>query len=78
MTRDRQHFYIGDVGNNNGKRKFVQIHALPKQDNISQTNVTTSKVFYVNNVVKNNEYLNHDFDAESLIDFGWLSIKGYG
>jgi len=68
LTGDSQRFYIGDVGNNNGKRKFVQIHAVPKKDSDSETNVTTSKVFYINNSVENNEYLKHDFDAETLIN----------
>jgi len=68
LTGDRQHFYIGDVGNNSGKRRFVQIHKVPKKDTESENNVTTSKVSYINNSVKSNEYLNHDFDAESLIN----------
>ena len=68
LTGDSQHFYIADVGNNNGKRKFVQIHTVPKQDSSSQTKVTTSQLFYINNVIKNNEYLNHDYDAETLIN----------
>jgi hypothetical protein len=42
LTGDSQHFYIGDVGNNNGKRKFIQNHIDPKQDSNSKTNVTTS------------------------------------
>ena len=42
LTGDSQHFYIGDVGNNNGKRKFIQNHIVPKQDSNSKTNVTTS------------------------------------
>ncbi len=68
LTGDESHFYIGDVGNNNGKRKFVQIHALPKQKN--STAVTTSKISYVHNPVKKNENLNHDFDAEALVNKG--------
>jgi hypothetical protein len=68
LTGDSQNFYIGDVGNNNGKRKFVQIHTVPKQVSSSKTNVTTTTLFYINNVVKNNEYLNHDYDAETLIN----------
>jgi hypothetical protein len=69
LTGDGQYFYIGDVGNNNGKRKFVQIHAVPKQDNKSENIVTTYKLSYINNSVKNNKYLNHDFDAETLINW---------
>lgn len=68
LTGDRDHFYIGDVGNNNGKRKFVQIHAVPKNRGESDIDVTTSKLFYINNSVERNEYLNHDFDAETLIN----------
>lgn len=68
LIGDSQYFYIGDVGNNNGKRKFVQIHTVPKQVSSSKTNVTTSKLFYINHLVKNNEYLNHDYDAETLIN----------
>jgi hypothetical protein len=68
LTGDLHNFYIGDVGNNNGKREFVQIHAVSKQVNKSVTNVTTSKLFYINNSVKKNEYLKHDFDAETLIN----------
>ncbi|GAC18813.1 hypothetical protein [Paraglaciecola arctica] len=67
LTGDSEHFYIGDVGNNNGKRKFVQIHGVDKQNGKTEGNVSTMSLFYSNNDVKNNEYLNHDFDAETLI-----------
>jgi hypothetical protein len=68
LTGDSQHFYIGDVGNNNGKRKLVQIHTVPKQQVKDQNAVTTTEIFYKNNTVNQNEYLKHDFDAESLIN----------
>jgi hypothetical protein len=68
LTGDKTHFYIGDVGNNNGKRKFVQIHALPKEG--ISTKVTTSKILYISNSHKTNENLNHDFDAEALVSKG--------
>jgi hypothetical protein len=68
LTGDNQNYYVGDVGNNNGKRKFVQIHSIPKQDNNSETNITTLKIFYKNNSVEKNEYLNHDFDSEALVN----------
>jgi hypothetical protein len=69
LTGDQQYFYIGDVGNNSGNRKYVQVHAVPKQDNNNdEPNVQTSKVLYINNSVKKNVYLNHDFDAETLIN----------
>lgn len=68
LTGDGQHFYIGDVGNNSGKRKFVEIYTVPKLGSKYKTNITTTELFYNNNSVKNNEYLNHDFDAETLIN----------
>lgn len=68
LTGDKTHFYIGDVGNNKGKRKKVQIHALPKHG--SSASVTTSKISYVKNSVEKNEYLAHDFDAEALVNQG--------
>jgi len=82
ITGDSQYFYIGDVGNNKGKRKFVQIHIvpkkvtpkiipkklIPKKDSESTTNDTSLNLFYINNSINNNEYLNHDYDAETLIN----------
>ena len=73
ITGDSQYFYIGDVGNNKGKRKFVQIHIVPKKvtpkkDSESSTNDTSLNLFYINNSINNNEYLNHDYDAETLIN----------
>ncbi|MBL4629618.1 MAG: hypothetical protein JKY14_00095 [Paraglaciecola sp.] len=71
LTGDGQNFYVGDVGNNNGKREFVQIHIVPKTvpkiAQHSEKKVITSELFYKNNSIKNNEYLDHDFDAEALV-----------
>jgi hypothetical protein len=82
ITGDSHYFYIGDVGNNKGKRKSVQIHIVPKhivpkivpkkltpkKDSESTTNNTSLNLFYINNSINNNEYLNHDYDAETLIN----------
>lgn len=73
ITGDSQYFYIGDVGNNKGERKFVQIHIVPKKvtpkkDSESKTNDTSLNLFYINNSINKNEYLNHDYDAETLIN----------
>lgn len=67
LTGDSDSFYIGDVGNNNGQRKFVQVHVVPKQSSNSENNTSTLKLSYINNVMNKNKYLNHDFDAETLI-----------
>ncbi|MDU0355590.1 hypothetical protein RS130_18305 [Paraglaciecola aquimarina] len=68
LTGDKKHFYIGDVGNNNGKRKFVQIHTVDKQD-LGQVK-NTIRLHYLDNSIKGNEYLNHDFDSESIVSMG--------
>ena len=68
LTGDLNHFYIGDVGNNGGKRQFVQIHVVPKL--MPSSDVTTSRISYANNSVERNEYLKHDFDAEALVNKG--------
>lgn len=70
LTGDRTHFYIGDIGNNSGRRKFVQVHGVAKNDKKDKADVTSTRIFYINNSVKRNEYLNHDFDAEALINLG--------
>lgn len=65
LTGDENNFYIGDIGNNQGKRKFVQILTVEKRDPLKIKE--TIKVYYLENSIKKNEYLNHNFDAESLI-----------
>jgi uncharacterized protein YjiK len=66
LTGDKQHFYIGDIGNNNGKRKFVEIHVVNKDT--STTKIKRSlHISYAANTIDKNEYLNHDFDAEALV-----------
>ena len=66
LTGDDEHVYIGDIGNNNGKRKFVEILVLDKK--LSDPKVLrTLRVTYLNNAIDKNEYLNHDFDAEALV-----------
>lgn len=67
LTGDSDFFYIGDVGNNNGQRKFVQVHVVPNQSSNSENNASTLKLSYINNVINKNKYLDHDFDAEALI-----------
>lgn len=69
LTGDKQHFYVGDIGNNNGKRKFVEIHVIDKKapDFAIKRSLQIS---YVDNAIQKNEYLNHDFDAEAFVSVG--------
>ena len=52
LTGDNQHFYSGDVGNNNGKREFVQVRVLLKHGSGSDSNLTTLGIIYSNNTIK--------------------------
>ena len=65
LTGDKTYFYIGDIGNNNGKRESVKIHKMVKGG--LDEKVNTLSIHYANNQIKNNAYLNHDFDAEALV-----------
>lgn len=66
LTGDKQNFYVGDIGNNNGKRKFIEIHIVNK--NTPEAAFKGSlQIFYANNDIDKNEYIKHDFDAEALV-----------
>lgn len=66
ITGDEEHFYIGDIGNNNGKRKYIDIFVVDKNPQPKVVN-NTLRLTYTNNPLADNEYLNHDFDAEALV-----------
>jgi uncharacterized protein YjiK len=69
LTGDKQNFYIGDIGNNNGKRKFVEIYVVDK--NSKEAAIKRSlQIQYLDNTIEKNEYLNHDFDAEAFVSVG--------
>lgn len=68
LTGDGSHFYVGDVGNNSGKRKSVKVHILPKGE--SGTGLSSLNIVYLNNVLAENEYTQHDLDAEALVSMG--------
>lgn len=66
LTADDTFFYVGDIGNNRGTRKNVLIYKFPRSE--SDTGKTkTLSVGYEENRPKENESLNHDFDAEALV-----------
>jgi uncharacterized protein YjiK len=69
ITGDDKFFYVGDIGNNKGKRNSVDIQVVDKKSE-SQKVVRTLKITYEGNDPDKNEYLKHDFDAEALVSIG--------
>ncbi|MDC8832078.1 hypothetical protein [Alteromonas gilva] len=64
ITGDQDYLYIGDFGNNRGKRKWLQIYKVA-YDKWSET---AKLVFgYSDNVVAENIMYEHDFDAEAMV-----------
>jgi uncharacterized protein YjiK len=63
ITGDNRFFYIGDIGNNAGKRQDINVIKLDKATNQS----SVLKISYSNNKIENNEHIRHDFDAEALV-----------
>jgi hypothetical protein len=69
ITGDQTHFYVADIGNNAGKRKSIAVYRYSKHRR-SATAVKSTEIKYKNNIPADNEYLQHDFDAEALVAKG--------
>lgn len=65
INGDDQYYYIGDIGNNSGKRQFVKIHTVAKGKSPQVSK--TLQVTYTNNPIDQHNYQGHDFDAEALV-----------
>ncbi|MCF2946893.1 hypothetical protein L0668_02160 [Paraglaciecola aquimarina] len=65
ISVNKKQLFIGDIGNNSGKRPFVQIHVFSIDEKVEFIN--TIDVSYGQNELNNNQYMAHDFDAESLV-----------
>ncbi len=64
VTADENYFYIGDFGNNAGKRRKLVIHKIHREDLSSEARLTFT---YDNYEPKKNELYAHDFDAEAMV-----------
>ncbi len=64
VTADDKFFYIGDFGNNAGKRRKLVIHKVSRDDLSSEARLTFT---YDNYEPKKNELYAHDFDAEAMV-----------
>jgi hypothetical protein len=66
LTGDEDYFYVGDIGNNNGQRKDLNIYKISQKD-LGQGEIASLEVSYIANQPDLNETLNHDFDGEALV-----------
>jgi len=79
LTQDEQYIYIGDLGNNNGKRREFVIYRIAKKEinKNSKTQSILAKAFVLKyeNQKENLKPYAHDFDCEALISInGKLGI----
>lgn len=62
ITNDGEHLYIGDFGNNAGKRKDLAVYKVESSEKNSKIQFS-----YFDQKDFSPVYLNHNFDAESMI-----------
>lgn len=67
VTTDDSYIYIGDIGNNSGKRKDLVIYKCPIQG-LKEGKLTSEKIMisYEDQKVFDNEPHNHEYDGEGL------------
>ncbi len=64
ITADEEHYFIADVGNNHGKREYVEIYKINRRD---LTDVNVIRLTYAGNTVTGNSPYAHDFDSEAIV-----------
>ncbi|MEP0356887.1 MAG: hypothetical protein ABJH06_14195 [Paraglaciecola sp.] len=78
ITGDGTHLYIGDIGNNSGNRKTLNVQRILESGAIHKP--STTSFTYLDNPIDENKYLNHDYDAEALVnvnEFLYLFSKSW-
>ena len=70
LAADETYFYVGDIGNNLGKRENLRIFKGLKEDLLTEELVPTQTITYAyeDQITLYNAY-NHNFDAEALISY---------
>lgn len=63
LTGDAENLYIGDIGNNAGKRATVNVYRISAQQSDVEQTMTLS---YENNRPAQNQPYAHDFDGEAM------------
>lgn len=68
LANDGTHFYIGDFGNNGGKRRDLEIYKIPFENDSLKNDQVKKIVFeYPEQDDYASGYLKTDFDAEAMI-----------
>ncbi|MBO1254699.1 hypothetical protein J3L16_03240 [Alteromonas sp. 5E99-2] len=63
LAASNSHFYVADIGNNAGKRKYLTIYAVERSKLKLEGKI---ELQYENNEPSKNVSLSHDFDGEAL------------
>ncbi|MFK7808661.1 MAG: hypothetical protein AB8F74_12725 [Saprospiraceae bacterium] len=70
VTKDDNHIYIGDTGNNNGDRTDLAIHYFPTID-LQNDSITVNSLFIkYKNQSDFTKRANHNFDCEAVVPLG--------
>ncbi|MGH1518037.1 hypothetical protein [Chryseobacterium sp. JK1] len=68
LTNDGANFYIGDFGNNNGRRKDLEIYKVPvSNDSLKNDQISRIQFQYPEQEDYISGYLHTDFDAEAMV-----------
>ena len=65
MTADEQYWYIGDIGNNSGRRETL---SLFKVNQGAPNEITELTLTYAGVDMSEHVYFEHDYDAEALVN----------
>lgn len=71
IAQDDTHIYVGDIGNNSGKRTDLKIYKIAKSAYLSATEITAEAINYSYSDQKSftSNFNNTEWDAEALISF---------
>lgn len=71
IAQDDTHIYVGDIGNNSGKRTDLKIYKIAKSEYLNATEITAKVINYSYSDQKKftSNFNNTEWDAEALISF---------
>lgn len=71
MAQDDTHIYVGDIGNNSGKRTDLKIYKIDKSEYLSATEIAAEVINYSYSDQRDfsSNFNNTEWDAEALISY---------